>query len=141
MTMRAIDTLPPSSHRRLTAWAWIAVLGSFLFCAMLFYLRLIYPAMMYAFFIAVGFLVGTRGGMHYQGGIDLFLAKHPELSRSELPWPSDYQQLSGKQKFLYSNRGLSQTVANGFLLPVNFLLIAPIDMGIREFKFEVQRLT
>lgn len=128
--MKEFDALPPSSHGRLTAWAWITVAGSLLFCVMLFYLKWIYPAMMYAFFIAVGFLIGTRGGMHYQGDIDSFLFRHPELSRTDLPWPTDYQQLSGKQRFLYSTRGFSQTIANGFLMPVNFLLIGLAAMGV-----------
>ncbi|HZW26241.1 MAG TPA: hypothetical protein VFF26_12220 [Gallionella sp.] len=128
--MGAIDTLPPSSHGRLTALAWIAVAGSFLFCLMLFYLEWIYPAMLYAGIVAVGFLSGARGGMHYQGDIDSFLAMHPELSRTGLPWPPDYQLLSGKQKFLYFARGFSQMIAIGFLMPVNFLLAALIGMGI-----------
>lgn len=128
--MRELGTLPPSSHGRITAWAWIAVAGSLLFCAMLFYLKWIYPAMMYAFFVALGFLIGTRGGMHYQGDIDSFLSRHPELSRAELPWPPDYRQLSGKQKFLYSTRGFSQTIANGFLMPINFFLIGLTAIGV-----------
>lgn len=86
--------------------------------------------MMYTFFVAVGVLVGTPGGQLYQGDIRTFLAKHPELSHTELPWPADYQQLSGKQQFLYSIRGLPRAVAYGFLMPVNFLLIAPIEIGI-----------
>lgn len=86
--------------------------------------------MMYAFFVALGFLIGTRGGMHYQGDIDSFLSRHPELSRAELPWPPDYRQLSGKQKFLYSTRGFSQTIANGFLMPINFFLIGLTAIGV-----------
>jgi hypothetical protein len=128
--MREFDTLPPSSHGQLTALALVAAVGSLLFCIMLFYLKWIYPAMMYAFFVAIGFLIGTRGGMHYQGDIDSFLSMHPELSRTELPWPADYQRLSRKQKFLYFTREFSQTIANGFLLPINFLLIGLVAMGV-----------
>lgn len=128
--MKELDLLPPSSHGQLTALALVAVVGSLLFCITLFYLKWIYPAMMYAFFVAIGFLIGTRGGMHYQGDIDSFLSRHPELSRAELPWPVDYQRLSGKQKFLYSTRGFAQTIANGFLLPVNFFLIGLAAMGV-----------
>lgn len=128
--MREPDTLPPSSHGRLTALAWIAVAASFLVCAGLLYMKWIYPAMTYAFLVAVGFLIGARGGMHYQGDIDSFLSRHPELNRAELPWPSDYQLLSGKQKFRYFARGLAQTIANGFLLPVNLLLAALAGMGV-----------
>jgi hypothetical protein len=129
------DDLPPSDRLKLSAWGWLAVASSIaVACALV---RIPYLLIAYFLFVAVGFLVGIPGGMHYQGDIDLYLSRNPAAKRDSLPWPADYTGLTRSQAQRYALRGLPEAVTYGVLFPVFLCLSALEPLGmIRTETFE-----
>jgi hypothetical protein len=131
--MSDVDELPPTTKEALSVRGWVCLLASLLLGVTLF---MAHPALgaLYTVFVFAGFLVGMPGGMHYQDDVDAFLSQHPELSRSDLPWPESYEELSREKAWRYTQRGLPGAIVYGFLLPVSLLLAALVDAGVLNEK-------
>ena len=132
--MSEIDVLPPFPQPRLSASGRGAVAASILLAAMLLYLGWTTALMVYLIVVALGFVVGVPGGMRYQADVDAYLAKHPTLSRADLPWPADYTRLSRKQARRYAIRGLTGAVSYGVMMPVLLVLGALVSLRVLRME-------
>jgi hypothetical protein len=118
--------LPPQHSARLSKYGWLALIGSLLLGGVSVYIGCMVCIAMYIISVAVGFLVGLPGGMHYQADVDAYFASQPQIKRSDLPWPEGYEQLSRSMAWRYTIRGLPFAICYGILMPI-FLLLAGLE--------------
>ncbi len=126
--------LPPSARAGLAAWGWVALAGSLALAATLIYFRWEIAVLAYLMLVCIGYVVGLPGGMRYQGDIDAYLAKHPTLSRADLPWPAQFSGLDRKRASRYALRGLVSALQYALLVPV--LLLMGILVSVRLLSME-----
>lgn len=107
---------------------------SLVLIAALIYLRWTIGILAYFIVLTGGFFVGLPGGMRYQADVDAHLAKHPTLSRADLPWPAEYTGLDRKRARKYVLRGLMSAVVYGLLMPV--LLVMGALASLRLLSVE-----